>query len=582
MTTDPFDGGRQDPLPPRPAPPRREPPSRQPLAVPLAPTTPRQAPGAAFLPGPRRADDRLVTAVSVVVAAGFLVAAVVAAVASVLGAAVVSPWLPLHLALAGGASTAIAGVMPFFVAALAAGAPAPSRLRKAAVGFVAVGAALVAVRGIAPGPAWAWAPVAGGWLYLTGILWVALAVRASGRKGLMMRRPIVSLGYTLALGNVAVGGILGTLFVAGWAPILERWAQLRTAHAWTNLIGFVSLVIVATLLHLLPTVLGGRIVPRRSAVLAVLGIAMGTPVVVAGLLLGIAPVAGGGATLVVLGSLAMAVEAVSVVRARPLDDRSGLAPVRGRGAAGGRRVVRGRGLDGHDAAPCPRHDGRGLVDAARRCAARRRVDRAGAHGVVDAPAAVDRAGRSGRARATAGGAGPGGHAAARRDQRRDGAARDRLADRDRVGGRRRRCARGGIGRGDRGAHRHGAARGTLSGGSPHGHTTGSPSRAARRIRCAVPSRGSRPAAHPRAGDVRQRTFVRVGGSIDAGGAHPSRWAARVPCQGTSGSTTVTPPHAPQASSVPKPPPTCSLSPACATVMPRSSTRASPRASTRAV
>ncbi|HYO43614.1 MAG TPA: hypothetical protein VES19_10495 [Candidatus Limnocylindrales bacterium] len=268
------------------------------------------------MPGPRRADDRRVTAVSVVVAAAFLLAAVVSAVASGLGAAVLSPWLPLHLALAGGASTAIAGVMPFFVAALAAGDPAPSRLRKAAVGFVAVGAALVAVRGIAPGAAWAWAPVVGGWLYLTGILWLALAVQASGRKGLMMRRPIVSLGYTLALANVAVGGVLGTLFVAGWAPILERWEQLRPAHAWTNVIGFVSLVIVATLLHLLPTVLGGRIIPRRSAIVAVLGIALGTPIVVLGLLLGLAPVAGGGAALVLLGALATAVEAVWVVRAR--------------------------------------------------------------------------------------------------------------------------------------------------------------------------------------------------------------------------------------------------------------------------
>ena len=331
MTNDPSTGGRQDPLQPttEPAPevprheaapepsvPRREPPSRPPLAVPLALTAPRPSFGGRHVPGPRRADDRRVTAVSVVVAAGFLVAAVVSAVASGLGLAVLSPWLPLHLALAGGASTAIAGVMPFFVAALAAGDPAPSRLRKAAVGFVAVGATLVAVRGIAPGADWAWAPVAGGWLYLTGILWVALAVRASGRKGLMMRRPIVSLGYTLALANVAVGGVLGTLFVAGWAPILERWAQLRPAHAWTNVVGFVSLVIVATLLHFLPTVLGGRIIPRRSAVLAVLGIAMGTPVVVVGLLLGSGAFAGGGAALVVLGALATAVEAAWVVRAR--------------------------------------------------------------------------------------------------------------------------------------------------------------------------------------------------------------------------------------------------------------------------
>jgi hypothetical protein len=254
--------------------------------------------------------------VAVAVAAGYLVAALLAALATGLGASVVSPWLPLHLALAGGASTAIAGVMPFFVAALAAGPPAPSRLRKAAVGFVAVGAGLVAVRGIAPGEAWAWAPVVGGWLYLTGILWLALAVRASGQKGLMVRRPIVSLGYTLALVNVAVGGVLGMLFLAGWTPILERWAQLRPAHAWTNVIGFVSLVIVATLLHFLPTVLGGRIVPRRGAAIAVLGIAVGTPVVVGGLLLGLAPVAGGGAVLVVVGALATALEAVRVVRVR--------------------------------------------------------------------------------------------------------------------------------------------------------------------------------------------------------------------------------------------------------------------------
>ena len=319
MTSDPFGEGRQDPSDTpqesgRPAVPRREPPTRPPLAVPLALTAPRPVVGARTRSGPRRADDRRIAAVAVVAAAGFLVAAMAAALASGLGAAVLSPWLPLHLALAGGASTAIAGVMPFFVAALAAGEPAPSRLRKAAVGFVAVGAVLVAVRGIAPDAGWVAA--VGGWLYLTGILWLALAVRASGRRGLMIRRPIVSLGYTLAIANVAVGGVLGTLFVAGWTPILERWAQLRPAHAWTNLIGFVSLVIVATLLHFLPTVLGGRIVPRRSATLAVLGIAMGTPVVVLGLILGLAPVAGGGASLVVVGALATALEAVRVVRGR--------------------------------------------------------------------------------------------------------------------------------------------------------------------------------------------------------------------------------------------------------------------------
>jgi nitrite reductase (NO-forming) len=250
---------------------------------------------------------------SVVLAAGFLVSALVAALASTAGAPLISPWLPLHLALAGGASTAIAGVMPFFVAALAAGAPAPARLRGGAVAMVAAGAALVSVRGI--DPAAAWAPVTGGVVYLAGIGAVALAVRASGRAGLMMRRPVVTLGYMLALANVAIGAIIGTLAVAGWAPVLERWAQLRPAHAWANVVGYVSLVIVATLLHFLPTVLGGRIVPRQSAAVAVLGTGMGVPVVVVGLLVGSGPVAGGGGILALVGALAMALEAVQVVRA---------------------------------------------------------------------------------------------------------------------------------------------------------------------------------------------------------------------------------------------------------------------------
>jgi len=252
--------------------------------------------------------------VALVIAAGYLLAALLASVASAAGAALLSPWLPLHLALAGGASTAIAGVMPFFVAALAAGRPAARVLRATAVALVAVGAGIVSLRGIVP--AATVLPPIGGTVYLLGIGATALAVRDAGRAGLMMRRPIVTIGYTMALFNVAVGGLLATLMVAGWAPVLERWAQLRPAHAWTNLIGFVSLVIVATLLHFLPTVLGTRILPRRSAVVAVLGLAMGVPVVVVGLIFEWAAVAGGGAVLALAGALAMALEAVLIVRNR--------------------------------------------------------------------------------------------------------------------------------------------------------------------------------------------------------------------------------------------------------------------------
>lgn len=58
---------------------------------------------------------------------GFLVAALVA---TLLPESVrLGVWLPLHLALAGAATTAISGVMPFFSAAFAAAPPSDARLR---------------------------------------------------------------------------------------------------------------------------------------------------------------------------------------------------------------------------------------------------------------------------------------------------------------------------------------------------------------------------------------------------------------------------------------------------------------------
>jgi nitrite reductase (NO-forming) len=251
---------------------------------------------------------------SVEIAALFLALAAVAAVTGRADGGPASPWLPLHLALAGGASTAIAGVMPFFVAALAAGHPAPARVRAAAVVLIATGALLVSVRAIAPSSA----SVAGlgGLVFLAGVACLAVATRQAGRAGLMVRRPIVSLGYYAALANLAVGASLGTLAAMGAAPVLERWAVLRPAHAWANLIGFVSVVIVATLLHFLPTVFGTRIVPRHAPVTAVLAPALGVPLVVASLVLGLPVVAAGGAVVVLVGAIALAFESVATARVR--------------------------------------------------------------------------------------------------------------------------------------------------------------------------------------------------------------------------------------------------------------------------
>lgn len=265
-------------------------------------------------PGPRRGDDRRIALASVVVAAAFLALAALVSVAQPFGSAGAAPWLPLHLALAGGATTAIAGVMPFFVAALSGGHPAPRWIRASAVVLVAVGALLVGARAV--WPAAVWVAGIGGLVFFAGVVAIAAATRSTGRTGLLVRRPIVTLGYRVALLNLAIGASLGTLAAIGFAPVVERWSVLRPAHAWANLVGFVSVVVISTLLHFLPTVLGTRIVPRPTAVIAVLGPALGVPIVVFALVLGLPAVAGGGAVVVVVAAVALAIEAVAIVRAR--------------------------------------------------------------------------------------------------------------------------------------------------------------------------------------------------------------------------------------------------------------------------
>lgn len=278
--------------------------------------------------GRGREVDKQVAAAAIVVTFAFLGLAVLAVLVPVGTGGVVAPWLPLHLALAGGATTAIAGIMPFFVGALAGAPPANARLRSAAVVLVAAGALGIATRGIWPGIGWI--PVAGAVAYLAGIAATAVATRRASQRGMLARRPVVMAAYALALGNVAVGATIGLLVVAGWLPVLEGWGTLRLAHAWANLVGFVSLVVIGTLLYLLPTIIASLIVQRRTGVVTVLGVGLGAPAValgaacvVAGEGAGIPGLAtagawlaraGAGATVVAAGALLA--EAVLVVRSR--------------------------------------------------------------------------------------------------------------------------------------------------------------------------------------------------------------------------------------------------------------------------
>jgi nitrite reductase (NO-forming) len=258
-----------------------------------------------------RSEDRQITFGGVATAAALLGIAV--ASIALPEAARRGLWLPLHLGLAGAAGTAIAAVLPFFTAALAVAPPARAAIRISAIAFVAVGALIVS-----GGVALDAAPVAvaGGLVYITGLAAIALAAFTPLRGSLGPRRRLVETAYGAALLQVVAGAATATALLAGFVPVAERWALLKPAHAWLNVFGFLSVVVAATLLHLAPTVAGTRIRPRASAVVAVVGLSAGAPVVALGLALASDPLARLGAAIEIVGAASLVVHALAVWRAR--------------------------------------------------------------------------------------------------------------------------------------------------------------------------------------------------------------------------------------------------------------------------
>jgi nitrite reductase (NO-forming) len=258
-----------------------------------------------------RSADRRVALAAMVGAVAFLAAAILTTFLP--EAARRGSWLPLHLALAGGATTAIAGVMPFFVAAITAAPPADTRLRFGAVATVAAGAIGVSVGVVAGMTGLAGAS---GALFVAGVVLVAVATARPLGQGLGPRRGIVARGYLAALAEVAVGASLATLFLLGWDPLIAHWSQVRVAHAWLNVVGFVSLVIATTLLHFFPTVVGARIAAHPSARAAVASLGTGAPLVAAGVVFSSDALARGGAVVVAVGAGSLSLYAWQIWRTR--------------------------------------------------------------------------------------------------------------------------------------------------------------------------------------------------------------------------------------------------------------------------
>lgn len=257
-----------------------------------------------------RGTDRRIAFGGVLAAAGLLGVAGLSAIANGPGS---TPWLPLHLALAGSAGTAVAAMLPFFTAALAQVGPARPVLRVSAVVLIA-GGSILAAAGMTGGAALV--AVAGGAAYVAGLFALAGSAFLPLRAAVGSRLRLVHVAYAAALAQVAVGVLLATTMLAGWQPAAGAWPALKPAHAWLNVFGFVILVVAASLLHLAPTVAGARIRPRRSITVAITCLMSGPPLVAVGYALGWDVVGRAGAIVELIGAAALVAHATAVQRDR--------------------------------------------------------------------------------------------------------------------------------------------------------------------------------------------------------------------------------------------------------------------------
>jgi len=260
--------------------------------------------------GADRGAERRVVLVGMAGAALFLLAALLTVVSGLAGP---TRWAPLHLALAGAASLAVGALLPHFTVSLATSRPAPAGWRLLALGLLA-GGALVAVIAVSAGAR----PLAaaGAAAFIAGMLATAATAFVPAHGGLGRRGGVVELGYGLALAAVVAAVSLALLDLAGVPAVVARWAWLKPAHAWLNLVGFLTVVVASTLIHLYPTVVGSRIRPRRAMLVTVIGLSAGAGCVAVGYGVGNDLVARAGALGAAAGALGAGVVGLDARRAR--------------------------------------------------------------------------------------------------------------------------------------------------------------------------------------------------------------------------------------------------------------------------
>jgi nitrite reductase (NO-forming) len=219
-------------------------------------------------------------------------------------------WLPLHLALAGAVSVAIAGAMQNFALTLSAAPDAAAGIVWTQFASANLGALFIAI-GYPTETGWLVGLGGGLFVLATGILgWLVTRAR---RVGLNRRHALPFAMYGAAIVAVLAGGLLGAVIGSRVVDDPQVWLELRRVHLTLNVLGWASLTIAGTLVTFLPTVLRIRMPVWHGATTGTL-LVVGVAAAAVGLGFDLRSAAIAGALAYALGALGLAWMATKAFR----------------------------------------------------------------------------------------------------------------------------------------------------------------------------------------------------------------------------------------------------------------------------
>jgi nitrite reductase (NO-forming) len=257
---------------------------------------------------------------------GYLAAAIVAGGLAVAGFPVT--WLWLHLLLLGAVSNAIVVWSAHFTAAILR-APAAERRGREAIRLAALNAGVLAVlAGGSAGPAWL--GIAGAGVVFAAITAHLAALAGMARRALPARFTVV-VWYYLAAGGALLTGIPAGAWMLA-VPDDQRPRALLF-HVQVNVLGWVVLTILGTLVTLWPTVLRAQVGggATRAAKRGLVTCLAGLTLLALGTAFWLKALIGLGLVAFALGAAAALRPAVAAFRQRPAVTFSALSMAAGTG-----------------------------------------------------------------------------------------------------------------------------------------------------------------------------------------------------------------------------------------------------------